>query len=275
MTLTRPSVRSHGEPTPTGAVGAVDPRAQASRAACPCTPFASARVLRTRSTSGARRTDAMAFAGSRESRRTACRSPWLRWQRKGRRPRGVARPVRSAGARLARPAARAGRSTSSPSKRAELGRAELGRGLDRPLLARLCGIVTSIEPRYDLQPVGGVIVTMAEARAKVARQTQRGRGSTSWSRCGCFRHGWQSGPGPGGRAPRSRGRRGRRQRWWAGTRGGGRDGLSRLLFTRARAVRASGEMPPGMWQAGGAGRPRRLGCCGWFTSRMGLLETGY
>lgn len=39
-------------------------------------------------------------------------------------------------------------------------------GLDRPSLARLCGVVTSTAPRFDLGPVAGVIVTMAQARAQ-------------------------------------------------------------------------------------------------------------
>lgn len=54
------------------------------------------------------------------------------------------------------------------SDRAELGAAARAwvLGLDRPSLARLGGIVTSATPRYDLRPVAGVIVTMAQARAQ-------------------------------------------------------------------------------------------------------------
>lgn len=36
--------------------------------------------------------------------------------------------------------------------------------LDRLALARLCGIVVSVAPRYDLRPVAGVIVMLAAAR---------------------------------------------------------------------------------------------------------------
>lgn len=49
--------------------------------------------------------------------------------------------------------------------RAELGRAARGwvETLDRPALARLCGIVAA-RPRYDLRPVAGIIVTIVQAR---------------------------------------------------------------------------------------------------------------
>lgn len=53
------------------------------------------------------------------------------------------------------------------SDRAELGAAARAwvLGLDRPSLARLCGVVASASPRYDLRPVAGVIVTIVQAGA--------------------------------------------------------------------------------------------------------------